>query len=150
MVSSYALSLCIILAVQGAPFASAGECRKLDEYSFVNRDTELMRLLNYRDALSTTPDLLGYVIVYGGQGERRGEAEAHAARLKDAFVTSLGISSDRFSVVVGGYREKWAVELWLCPRDAARPTPAPSVRPKDVRFRRGKIKKDEYRWCASC
>jgi hypothetical protein len=140
----------MMLTMPDAASASFAECRKFDEYSFIICDYEVMRLLNFRDALNKSSDSQGYIIVYGGQGERRGEAEAHAARLKDAFVHSLGISPERFTVIVGGYREKWAVELWLCPRDAAKPAPSPTIKFKDIRFRKGKINKAEYKWCADC
>ncbi len=144
------LSLFLAITLGSSSLASVNECRKFDEYSYIIPDYEMMRLLNFRDFLNNNPELFGYIIVYGSQGERRGEAEAHAARLRDVLMNILGIASERFIVIVGGYREKWAVELWGCPHDASKPMPKPSIQMKDVRFRRGKIKKLEYKWCTLC
>jgi hypothetical protein len=150
IVKAIIVSLCLAIVPGNASFASVDECRKFDEYSYIICDYEVMHLLSFRDFLKNNPDLIGYLIVYGGQGERRGAAEAHAARLKDALINSLGIPAGRFTVIVGGYRQKWAVELWGCPRDANKPIPKSSIQMDGVKFRRGKIKKLEYKWSSNC
>ncbi len=140
------LTLLLVTSV----FVSANQSNKVDEFSFIRCDDELMRMFHYRDYLNNHPDANGYLIVYGGQMEKRGASKAHAARLKDLLINSLGISADRITVFVGGYREKWTVELWALSRDAEKPIPTVTLKPSDVRFRKGKIPKAEYTWSSQC
>jgi hypothetical protein len=47
-------------------------------------------------------------------------------------------------VINGGYRELWEAELWIVPKGATPPTPTPTIKVQDIRFRRGRIKKSDY------
>jgi hypothetical protein len=125
-------------------------CNKVDEFSFIRCDDELMRMFHYRDYLNANPTTRGYLIVYGGQRDKHRSAEAHAARLKDLLINNLGIAGQRFTIVVGGYREQWAVELWACSIDARNPTPKPTLQPNEVRFSQGGVKRAEFKWSSRC
>ena len=129
---------------------SVEPCNKVDEFSFIRCDDELMRMFHYRDYLNDNPAARGYLIVYGGQHDRRRSAEAHAARLKDLLINNLGIAAQRFTIIVDGYRDQWAVELWACSADTPNPTPKPTLKPNEIRFSKGRVKRAEFRWSSQC
>ena len=61
--------------------------------------------------LLASPGFAGYVIVYGGQGRPR-EAQDSADRVRN-YLVSRGVANDRLSIVEGGYRARWTVELFI-------------------------------------
>jgi hypothetical protein len=64
--------------------------------------------------------------------------------MKPYLIDTRGLDSKRIVFVNGGYRESWEVELWLVPKGSNPPAPTPTVKPQDIKFRRGKIKKRDY------
>ena len=150
------MTLCLIAANAQAGTAPT-EARKFDEFGDVGCEDEKARLDNFANELQNNPDVQGYIVFYGGKRRqyptghnsspalpRRGEAEARVARLKLYMSDSRGIDSNRIVVINGGYRERWAAELWIVPKGANPPAPTPTVKPAEVRFRRGKVKKSDY------
>jgi hypothetical protein len=147
---------CLIAANAYADIAPS-EARKFDEFADVNCEDEKARLDNFANELQSNPDVQGYIVFYGGkrhqnptshnsglQLPRRGEAEARVARLKLYMHNNRGVDSNRIVVVNGGYRDRWAAELWIVPKGANAPAPTPTVRPQEIRFRSGRIKKSDY------
>lgn len=133
------------------------EARKFDEFGNICCDDEKARLDNFANQLSNEPDAQGYIIFYGGKRHnypycdssrlvlpRRGEAEARVARMKPFIYYTRGIDPDRIVVINGGYRESWMAEFWIAPKGAKPPVPTPTVKPQEIRFRRGKIRKRDY------
>lgn len=133
------------------------EARKVDEFGDICCEDEKARLDNFANELRNNPDAQGYIIFYGGKRHqypschssrpvlpRRGEAEARVARLKPYIHDTRGIDPHRIVVVNGGYRDQWAAELWIVPKGANPPTSTPTVKPQEIRFRRGRIKKRDY------
>ena len=136
-----------------APF----EARKFDEFADVNCEDEKARLDNFANELQNNPEARGYIVFYGGKRHenptfhnsglvlpRRGEAQIRVARLKPYMSDSQGIDASRIVVVNGGYRDRWAAELWIVPKGANPPTPTPTVKPQEIGFRRGRIRKSDY------
>lgn len=127
-----------------------------DSFSDICCNDEKAHLDNFAVTLQAQPDSQGYIIFYGGRRQsypychnrlrlqRRGEAQARAARLKPYLVDSRGIDRARVMVIDGGYRESWTAELWIVPKGASPPSPSPTVQPKDIRYRKGRIKKRFY------
>jgi len=111
--------------------------RLLDQYSDFGSDEERAHLDNLAALLKEQPDVLGYVVVYGGRYGCRGEAQAHALRVKSYLARAGGAGAERVVTVDGGYRQKLTVELYLVPRGAPAPTPSPSVAASEVREREG-------------
>jgi hypothetical protein len=147
---------CVIVANAYA-ITAPPEARKFDEFGDIYCDDEKARLDNFANELQNNPDVQGYIIFYGGKRHqypygnssrlalpRRGEAEARASRLKPYIHDTRGIDPNRIVVVNGGYRDQWAAELWIVPKGANPPTPTPTVKPQEIRFRRGRIKKRDY------
>lgn len=127
----------------------ASAARKLDEFGDFNCEDEMARLDGFAVQLGAEPGAKGYVIFYGGRSyrgrlARRGEAEARANRIKRYLLERRGIDAGRIVMINGGYRERWGAELWITPAGAQAPTPRPTLGIKDMKFRRGKIRKGEY------
>ena len=74
----------------------------------------------------------------------RGEAQARAEAWRQYLILERKENPDRVTLLNGGYREKWAVELWLVPHGAALLDSTPSVEAKDIKFRRGKTNWKRY------
>jgi hypothetical protein len=127
-----------------------------DRFGDICCNDEKAHLDNFAVALQARPDSQGYIIFYGGRRQsypycnkpqrlqRRGEAQARATRLKPYLVNSRGIDQARVIMIDGGYRESWTAELWIVPQDASPPTPSPTVQPKDIRYRKGRVNKRFY------
>jgi hypothetical protein len=123
--------------------------RKFDAYDDINCEDEMAHLDMFAVQLKNEPGAQGYVVFYGGRSyrgrqARRGESEARAHRIKTYLVENRGIEEGRIVMINGGYREKWNAELWVAPFGAQAPTPTPTLGIKDMKFRRGKIRKGEY------
>lgn len=138
-------ALCIILVWAGHSFAQNPP--KFDEFGDVNCEDEMARLDNLAVQLQTESGAVGHIIVYGGRFGRRGEARARASRIKTYLVKTRGVDVSRILTIDGGYRENLTVEIWMWPRSVGVPRASPTVELKDVRFKRGKIKKREYYHC---
>jgi hypothetical protein len=105
---------------------------KFDEYGNIRIGDEKARLDNFSVRLESEPELVAYVVAYGGRRGRRGEARNRAERAAD-YLTSVRVTEPgRVRVVDGGLRESLAVELWLSTRGGPAPVPAPAVAPKSA------------------
>lgn len=71
--------------------------------------------------LKMNPSLRAFVMSYGGKQSCHNEAILHA-RLVTRYLSKMkGISPQRFSILNGGYRDDWVVELWIGSAGAVRP-----------------------------
>lgn len=128
-----------------------------DSFGDICCNDEKAHLDNFAVALQTQPNSQGYIIFYGGRRQshpscrsrqslqRRGESQARAARLKPYLVNLRGIDPAQVIVIDGGYRESWTAELWVVPKGATPPTAAPTVQRNDIRYRKGRINKRDYK-----
>gem|GEM_PF-1408510 len=132
---------------QGAFDRSRGA---FDRFEDINCEDEMARLDSLTVALQQHPHDRVVIIFYGGRAFRgrlpkRGEAEARAARLKPYLVTRRGIESSRVDVVNGGYQHVWNAELWIVPPGTSAPSPFPTVKADQMKFRKGKAHPRDYR-----
>ena len=135
------LTLSLVLVMCNVPLAATDSYSlKLDEFDGTNWEDAMARLDNLAITLSNEPGSIGVLIVYGGRRGRRGEAQAWGKCLRDYMVNSRGVSANRVVLVDGGFRDAITAEIWKSAGKQYIPTPAPTVDPKDVRFRKGKIK----------
>jgi hypothetical protein len=123
--------------------------RQFDKFGDINCEDEMTHLDRFALQLENEPGAQGYIIFYGGRSyhgrlARRGESEERAGRLRAYLLKNRGVDSDRIVMINGGYREQWVAELWIAPAGSNPPTATPKVRIRDMKFRRGKIKKGEY------
>ncbi|PYS53237.1 MAG: hypothetical protein DMF68_00100 [Acidobacteria bacterium] len=138
---------CLSIILLTASFSSAQTAHPLDQFGDVNCEDEMAHLDNFAIEIQSNPGSIGYVSVYGGNYGRRGEAKARASRIKEYLVKSRGLDSNRVMTIDSGYMEHLTVELWLLPRAVSAPPITPTIQPKDVKFKKGKIKRSEYRQC---
>lgn len=128
----------ISLRLQNTP------AEKIEEYTDYNCEDEMAVLDSYAVKIQSRPKSKAYIIVYGGQYRRRGEVAARMSRITYYLRTNRMISAKRIRIVNGGYRQSLMVELWLIMPGEAIPRPTPSLRLREVRFKRGRIEKWEY------
>ena len=130
--------------------------RQIDKFGNICCEDELARLDNFAVQLQSETDAQGYIIFYEGRRygycnkyrpriPRRGEAQARVERIKPYLVETRGFNAHRIVVVNGGYREEWMAELWIVPKGADPPKLTPTLAEKDIKFRKGKMPKGEYR-----
>lgn len=76
--------------------------------------------------------LRAFLISYGGKQSCRNEALLRA-RLATQYLSKMhGISSNTSTILNGGYREDWAVELWVGSPGATPPSPTKTINRKLV------------------
>lgn len=123
--------------------------QRFDEFGDVSCKREKDHLDRFWTQLTYQPGARGLVVFYGGGSyrgrlPRRGESEERARRIKEYLVTKHGSDNGRIVMMNGGFREKWIAELWIVPPGAVPPKLSPTLDPKDIKFREGKVKKGEY------
>ena len=143
-------SFCLVLVAGGNLFAVGTSCRTFDEFPDLRCEDLQARLDAYSAALNDEPSAQAYVVVYEGKywegrNPRRGEAQAKAARIKDYLVNYRGLNSERITIINAGQRANFTVQLVICPGGAVIQS-VPTVLYKDLKFKKGKIKKSEYKW----
>ena len=129
-------------AQEGAPHFN-----KFDEFGDINCEDEMARLDNFAVQLHENQVAKAYILVYGGRFGRRGEARARASRMKAYLTRNRGIDARRITTIDGGYKADLNIELWLLPPFVGAPSAFPDVAPKDVKFKKGRIKRREYYHC---
>lgn len=146
----------ILLTLFASPVLAQQEARKFDEMGEVNCEDYKARLDYLAIELQKNPADRAYIIVYGGKYysdyvysrkkrryvnvrllPQRGEALARSRPWKPYLTNNRGIDGSRVEVLDGGYREEPAVELWIVPAGARPPTPTPTLKESDIKFRRG-------------
>ena len=121
---------------------AAIESRQIDSFGAVECEDEMARLDLFAIELQNAPDAQGYILVYGGRRDsKRDEVQVRGSRMKRYLVENRGLKARRVQVLTGGYRENFTVEFWLVPRDESAPAAAPTVKARDVRFKRGRMER---------
>jgi hypothetical protein len=135
---------CLLLLMMIGDSSAAVESRKIDEINNYNWE-ELMLQLDFCGVLlQNEPAASAYIIVYDGRHSRRGEVQGWMDCIKNYLVERRGMDSNRIMIVNGGYRRTKAVELWLVTPADTPPKATPTVKPKDVRFRKGILNKRDW------
>ena len=126
-----------------------------DHFENINCESEKARLDNFTSQLRNQSDSVGYIVFYGGRqygqsgrtsSPRRNEGEARVARLKPYIVSGWpDLDPKRIIVVNGGYRETWQADLWVVPNGAKVPIPTPTLKPEQIKFRKGIAREKDYR-----
>jgi len=148
------VSLCVSLLISLALPAKAQSGEDLHvEFEVFNWEDVIVRLDNSFIELANSPKSNWYIIVYGGQNRRRGEAEAWMTCVEDhvfnrrSFVfRGYGLSRDQIKVVHGGYRENVTLELWFVSRGGSAPSAKPTIEPQDIKYS-GRMNK---KWRSLC
>ncbi len=101
--------------------------REFDEFGKIRAEDENARLDNFLLELQMDPTASGYIISYGGQASRPGDAQKAAARAKNYLIKKRGLDPGRILTTDGGYREESMTELWIVPSGAEPPQPTPTI-----------------------
>lgn len=107
--------------------------RKMDEYGKLPPNEQKKRLDNFAIELMNDPTAQGYVIVYGGRTGQATEAQTAARKIQTDVVKTTGLPANRLVLMNGGYREEFAVELWLAPTGATPPEPTPTISESEIK-----------------
>jgi hypothetical protein len=119
---------------------------KVDEASGSNWEVAMARLDYFELEMKDNPNVIGVLIVYGGQRREFGELQAWSGCLENYLVNRRGVDATRIVMVNGGFRENLTYELWVTADKNHLPNPEPHIKPKDVRFKSGKVKN----WIGLC
>lgn len=99
---------------------------KFDEYGQIGGCDHSARLDNFAITLQNDPSVIGYVVVYGPEGEEFGTAKSQFSLTNDYLVNSRALDGDRIKFVYAGRNSDLTqpkIELWLAPYDAEPPDP---------------------------
>jgi hypothetical protein len=114
------------ICAQEATQNSTGVARKFDEFTRVGGCDHSARLDNFAIQLQQEPEMVGYLIAYGPDGDGSGTGNFRLRMSKDYLVNSRGIDPERIKTIYGGpYKEleESASELWIAPPGAEAPEP---------------------------
>ncbi len=135
-----AMVVCLLLTtrIESAPLGVHKLAEvKLYDYGW-QADMGVLDLL--ATAMQAETETVGYVIIYGGRRNIRGEVQRRIACMKEYMLTRRGFSADQIVFINGGYRTHATMEIWIASRGESKPLPTPTIDPKRVRERRGRIR----------
>ena|SRR5215216_7485352 len=106
---------------------------RFEEYYAATSQDKIRDLLDaFAQHLKANPSLRAFLISYGGKQSCRNEALLRA-RLATRYLSKMhGISSRRSTILNGGYRKDWVVELWVGSPGATPPSPTRTINRKRV------------------
>ena len=102
-----------------------------DEYGQMTFDSEKARLDNYAAQLNFLSDSLGYIVVYPTSEKSHLKSLRRARRAWSYLVHVTGVKASRLSIIEGGCRDAFKMELYILPRASPAPRPQPSICPND-------------------
>jgi hypothetical protein len=108
--------------------------KKFDSYSALPHKEALKRLNAFAVQLENQPGAQAYLLAYGGQRGRAGEALGLAAQVKEYLVKSHRIDAVRIVTLDGGYREKPTIDLWIVGIGGNLPVATPTIDPSEVKI----------------
>jgi hypothetical protein len=114
-------------------------------YHDVSVAEEKGHLNSFAKQLQSKLDSKGFIIVYGGQKARAGEAKEHATFAKNYLINKYGVKPERVVAIDGGFREKFTVELYVIPRDMPEPLTSPTIRPRKAQITKASSVKNSNR-----
>jgi len=131
--------MCLVGTAGRARDVAANAPHKVDEFTGANWESAMAHLDNFTLEMNNNPAEVGVIIVYGGSHEKRGEARAWSACIKDYLIKRRSIATERLIVIDGGYRKTLTAELWGAVDKTHLPAPSGQISLRDVRFKKGKI-----------
>lgn len=109
---------------------------KIDQYGAIPIDEERQHLNRFAEHLKASPpEAIGYIFSYAGKNACIYEADWRLRRALQYLVEKHDIPAKRLVTVDGGFRDEWAVELFIQPNAACGPLPSPTRKRVQVRVR---------------
>jgi hypothetical protein len=134
-------SICLAFVATSAILASGLPRKLLEKRSYDHGwESDMGALDLLSNTLHDETDTTGLILVYGAKRGLRGDVERRIGCMKNYMTQRRGIPSDRIRVLRGGYRQEATIELWVVPTGAAAPTATPTLRPRDIRFKKRGLK----------
>ena len=137
--SCFSILLYIVLTISVSVIVQAQNNKSADvQFGALTCESEMAQLDDIENKLRSDPKLNAYFIVYGGKRDtKRNEIQVRGSRMRRYLVDPRRIAAERITVVAGGFREKFTVEVWFVAQGETNPKPTPTVQEKSVRFKKG-------------
>jgi hypothetical protein len=103
------------------------EYTPFDQYGELDFNSERGRLDNFAVTLDRAGNLKGYIVVYAGKIACVDEARYRGNRARAYLINKRALAQARITVIDGGYRERFLVELFGLPQNAEPPTAVPTI-----------------------
>jgi hypothetical protein len=129
-------------------FAQSKEARKVDEFGFnITCEEAKLKVDTFALELLNNPKSKGYIIFYGGKinpyknkTPRRNESKVRMQEFMEDYQVSTRLGGN-VNLIDGGYRENYIVQFWIVPKEAIPPIPLPTLKPEEIKFRKGKYRR---------
>jgi len=100
--------------------------KQFDTCCSCSYDDQKARLDNFAIELQNDPSATAYIVAYTRPSRRGAKDDLLLTRSRDYLVTHRGFDASRIVLINGGYRDYECLELWVVPRGAKPPRPAPN------------------------
>lgn len=107
----------------------------IDSFGILQHETEMAVLDKFVQKFNGSPALDAFIVVYGGRTNKYGELDARTNRMKNYLLDFRKLDPSQIKFVMGGFREKFGVELWISPVKNSYPPVTPTVSPETVKFK---------------
>jgi hypothetical protein len=145
-IKTFASALIGVLLVSNSFSRHRGEAiaprllTNVTEFGCCGLDLELNLLA---DALRREPEALAHIIGYSAPVDPPGKLLRYLQYIESNLRHTLGNDSQAVSVVNGGLRDAFALELWIVPKGANPPAPSPSITTRMFDYHSGPVLFDE-------
>lgn len=129
-------ALCVVYTASGQTTSIGPEntSRLMETLTAFKGDHSSMVIDLLRNEVLKNPGSHGLLVVYCGRTCKYGEIEAHLRGIALAFELK-GLDPSRYSILVGGYREKTAVEFWFVPKASSYPRINAGIKASEVTYK---------------
>lgn len=107
----------------------------IESFGILQHETEMAILDKFVQMFNGSPALDAYVVVYGGKTNKYGELDARTSRIKNYLLDYRKLDPSQIKFLMGGFREKFDVELWLSPVKNSYPPVKPTISLEKVKFK---------------
>lgn len=123
----------------GSPIVDFYLPQQQDKFGIIGLEGEWARLDAFAIQLHNNPQLLAYIVIYGGITNKFGELKERPKPLVYYLTAKRGIDPKRIKIIEGGFREKFEFEFWTSQSEKMFPPLSPTIESEKVIFR-GKMK----------
>ena len=127
--------LCVKVDADAVGWQDSGTYSRFDTYDGT-RDVIETRLIldNFAKQLNTQRALGGYLIAYAGKEACRNEAKSRLLEAKRYLKEKHNIDSAQITLLDGGFRTNWVVDIWLGFRQNRPPQKEPTLNKNQVKI----------------
>jgi hypothetical protein len=100
---------------------------KFDSYGRLVTDDEAAHLDLFDEQLRNHPNTRGYLVGYNDPSVPPGVFLRRLYGDQQYLTEIRGLEPNRLSVIDGGYRDRFTIEMWIAPLNSMPPSPAPNA-----------------------